>query len=147
MENGKISWTATFLVAVFFGTKGRQWLGNVGQGERLNAETQRAQRDEEIRGRGRGRESGRRQILRTHPSHKTRRMEHPQVQLFRALDRVPWQDYLCRIERNGLGIGDFAEDGGAFRACGAWKIGGAVVEGFVGEEGEGVGFFGVFRHA
>jgi len=30
------------------------------------------------------------------------------------------------------------------RAGSGWEIGGAVVEGFVGEEGEGVGFFGLF---
>ena len=43
-----------------------------------------------------------------------------------------------------LRIGDFTEDGGACGACGGGEVGGAVVEGFVGEEGEGVGFFGLF---
>ena len=46
-----------------------------------------------------------------------------------------------------LGIGDFTEDGGAMGAGGGGEVGGAVVEGFVGEEGEGVGFFGLFGDA
>jgi hypothetical protein len=48
------------------------------------------------------------------------------------------------IKNTGLGIGDLTEDGGALCAGSGREIGGAVVEGFVGEEGEGVGFFGLF---
>ena len=47
-------------------------------------------------------------------------------------------------ERDELGIGDFTEDGGACGTGGGGEIGGAMVEGFVGEEGEGEGFFGLF---
>jgi hypothetical protein len=47
----------------------------------------------------------------------------------------------------GSGVGDFAEDGGAAGAGGGGEIGGAMVEGFVGKEGEGVGFFGGFGNA
>jgi len=50
-------------------------------------------------------------------------------------------------ERDELGIGDFTEDGGAYGTGGGGEIGGAMVEGFVGEEGEGVGFFGGFGDA
>ena len=46
-----------------------------------------------------------------------------------------------------LSIGDFTEDGGAMCAGGGGEIGGALVEGFVGEQGEGVGFFGRFGNA
>ena len=42
------------------------------------------------------------------------------------------------------GIGDFAEDSGAARTGGGGEVGRAVVERFVGEEGEGEGFFGGF---
>ena len=49
--------------------------------------------------------------------------------------------------KRGLGIGDFTEDGGAGGAGGGGEVRGAVVEGFVGEEGEGVGFFGSFGDA
>ena len=44
--------------------------------------------------------------------------------------------------KSGLGVGDFAEDGGARGTGGGGEVGGAMVEGFVSEEGEGVGFFG-----
>ena len=47
-------------------------------------------------------------------------------------------------EGEELRIGDFTEDGGACGAGGGGEVGGALVEGFVGEEGEGVGFFGLF---
>ena len=43
-----------------------------------------------------------------------------------------------------LNIGDFAEDGWAGGPGGGGEIGGAVVKGLVGEESEGVGFFGLF---
>jgi len=49
-----------------------------------------------------------------------------------------------RWELAGRAVGDFTEDGGAAGAGGGGDVGGAVVEGFVGEEGEGVGFFGLF---
>src|SRR5208337_1056149 len=52
-----------------------------------------------------------------------------------------------RKESAGRGIGDFTKDGGAEGACGTGEIGGAVVEGCVGQEGEGEGFFGVFGDA
>ena len=45
------------------------------------------------------------------------------------------------------GIGDFTEHGGGMRAGGAGEIARAAVESFVGEQGEGEGFFGVFRDA
>jgi len=41
-----------------------------------------------------------------------------------------------------LGVGDFAEDGGAAGAGGGREVGGAVMESFIGHEGEGEGFFG-----
>ncbi len=47
----------------------------------------------------------------------------------------------------GRGIGDFTENGGGVRAGGAGEITGSVMEGFVGEQGEREGFFGVFRDA
>ena len=47
-------------------------------------------------------------------------------------------------EGEELGIGNFTEDGGAGGAGGGGEVGGAMVESFVGEEGEGVGFFGRF---
>src|SRR6266852_4465854 len=50
-------------------------------------------------------------------------------------------------EAEELRIGDFTEDGGACGAGGGGEVGGAMVEGFVGEEGEGVGFFGGFGDA
>jgi len=43
-----------------------------------------------------------------------------------------------------LSIGDFTEDGGVCGAGGGREIGGAMVEGFVAEEGESVGFFRLF---
>ena len=43
-----------------------------------------------------------------------------------------------------LSIGDFSEDGGAMGAGGGGEIGRAMVESFVGEESEGVGFFRLF---
>ena len=49
-----------------------------------------------------------------------------------------------RCSTRYLGIRDFAEDGRPFGAGGGGEIGGAVVKGFVAEEGEGVGFFGLF---
>ena len=52
---------------------------------------------------------------------------------------------MCHIERDASGIGDFTEDGGAVGAGGGGEIGRAMVEGLVGEEGEGVGFLGLFR--
>jgi len=55
-----------------------------------------------------------------------------------------------KAERRGLagrGIGDFTKDGGTAGTGGFGEIGGAVVEGFVGEEGEGIGFLGVFGDA
>ena len=54
------------------------------------------------------------------------------------------QECLCHIERDASGIGDFTEDGWAGGASGGGEVGRAMVEGFVGEEGEGVGFFGLF---
>ena len=48
---------------------------------------------------------------------------------------------LCDLAR--WGIGDFTEDGGLFCAGGGGQIRGALMEGFVGQDGEGQGFFGV----
>src|SRR6266849_4379762 len=56
-----------------------------------------------------------------------------------AFQRECWRKKLC--------IGDFTEDGGARGTGGGGEVGGAMVEGFVGEEGEGVGFFGGFGDA
>ena len=47
------------------------------------------------------------------------------------------------IRLAGRGVGDFTEDGGAACACGGGDVGRALVECFVGEDGEGQGFFGV----
>ena len=52
--------------------------------------------------------------------------------------------FLQLEEGEELRTGDFTEDGGAVGAGGGGEIGGAMVKGFVGEEGEGVGFFGLF---
>ena len=43
-----------------------------------------------------------------------------------------------------LSIGDFTEEGGVCGAGGGGEIGRAMVESFVGEESEGVGFFRLF---
>ena len=45
------------------------------------------------------------------------------------------------------GIGDFSHDGGVARAGGAVEVVGVPMEGFVGEDGEREGFFGVARNA
>ena len=50
-----------------------------------------------------------------------------------------------RCSQRELRVGDFAEDDGAGGAGGGGEVGGAMVKGFVGEESEGVGFFGLFR--
>src|SRR5882762_1989086 len=50
---------------------------------------------------------------------------------------------VCDLAR--WGTGDFAEDGGLFCSGGGGQIRGALVEGFVGEDGKGQGFFGVRR--
>jgi len=44
--------------------------------------------------------------------------------------------------RAELRVGDFAEGGEAGGSCGGGEVGRAVVEGLVGHEGEGHGFFG-----
>src|SRR6476620_189368 len=43
----------------------------------------------------------------------------------------------------GRGIGDFTKDGWPARAGGGGDVGGTLVPSFVGEDGEGQGFFGV----
>src|SRR5262245_46699406 len=52
-----------------------------------------------------------------------------------------WFRLVERLVRRG--IGDFTEDGGAVGAGGGGNVRRTAVEGFVGEEGEGEGFFGV----
>src|SRR5690349_7172126 len=47
----------------------------------------------------------------------------------------------------GRGIADFTEDGGLVRAGGGGEIRWAAMEGFVGEDSEGEGFFGGFGDA
>lgn len=42
-----------------------------------------------------------------------------------------------KFELAGRGVRDFAEDGGALGAGGGGDVAGAVVEGFVGHQGEG----------
>src|SRR6266403_1277565 len=65
------------------------------------------------------------------PHAENRRVRHPTREM-------------CEEE---LRIGDFTEDGGASGAGGGGEVGWAAVKGFVGEEGEGVGFFGLFGDA
>ena len=49
------------------------------------------------------------------------------------------------LELARRGIGDFTENGGAARAGRGRQIRWALVKGFVREEGEREGFFGIYR--
>src|SRR5579872_6070125 len=61
-------------------------------------------------------------------------------QTMRTATNIP-----CLLTR--MGIGDFSHDCGMARAGGAGEIVGALMPGFVGEDGEGEGFFGIAGNA
>jgi hypothetical protein len=52
-----------------------------------------------------------------------------------------------KSELAGWGVGDFSEDGGAVGSGGGGDVARAMMQRFIGHQGEGEGFFGVFGDA
>src|SRR6202158_4581674 len=77
---------------------------------------------------------------------RARRSEHKGRREERFLTQTPF-GLTCGRGSARRGIGDFTKDGGVAGAGGGGKVGGAAVEGFVGQNCEGERFFGGFGDA
>jgi len=76
------------------------------------------------------------------PQRAQRRRDGREERFLTALGMTAVRLWLVEYSA-GRGIGDFSEDGGIAGAGGGGKIGGAVMESFVGQDGEGESFLSV----